>query len=82
METIIMLIWVNWAGFVGITAYRGMKASKYFLDSPLENRGGVLVGLWYGLLANMAREWLFTLVLTSVVRAGWATYISWWGMMV
>ena len=82
MNTIIALIRVNWAAFVAITSYRGVMASKYFLNSPLENRAGVLLGLWYGLLANMAREWLFSLALAAVVRAGWYTYISWWGMMV
>jgi len=82
METIITLIWANWVGFIIITTYRGMKASKYFLDSPLENRGSILIGLWYGLLANMAREWLFSLVLAAVVKAGLVTYYTWWGMMV
>ena len=82
MEIVIMMIWVNWAGFILITTYRGAVATRYFLGAPLENRTGVLIGLWYGLLANMAREWLFSLVLASVVRAGWHTYISWWGMMV
>ena len=82
MNTIIIMIWLNWAAFVAITSYRGVMATRYFLYAPLENRGAVLIGLWYGLLANMAREWLFSLTLASVVRAGWCIYRTWWGMMV
>ena len=82
MSTIIMLIWINWIGFSFIIMYRGMKACKYFLGASLEHRGSIILGLWYGLLANIAREWWFTLVLASVVRAGWTIYLTWWGMMV